>query len=286
MKKTSQMETQRLSQLLDKSPFPKLTQREVLESYSHIELTEDEMDEAIIWGKRKKEEKEKSLMRQLREEEARKKLLQTTNYNIIKSFMIYRAEQQFGGRFILDKNNEIVFELLCNYFGNDEKFISLANNIDVQNPSLEKGVLLAGNFGVGKTWFMKLFSQNQRQCFIIRNAKMIADMFQSDGEESMNDFTNLHKNPINDAGTFFQPVSGLCIDDLGTEDIKVHFGNKKNVIGDIIEKRYFNKHTGVLFHGTTNLTSGQLNEFYGGRVVSRMREIFNFIELRGNDRRK
>lgn len=240
----------------------------------------------MIWAKRKKEDAQKTLMQKLREEENRKLYMQKTNYDLIKSLMIYRAEKIFKGDFVLDENNKIVFELLCNYFGNDQKFISLSASVGINNPSLEKGLLLAGNFGVGKTWLMKLFRENQRQCYYIRNAKDISDDFQSDGEDAISEHFNLRQNPLNDASLFFQPFSGMCIDDLGTEDIKNHFGNKKNVIGDLIEKRYARNNTGIMFHGTTNLTAGQLNEFYGGRVVSRMREIFNFIELKGKDRRK
>ena len=90
--------------------------------------------------------------------------------------------------------------------------------------------------------------------------------------------------------------AGLCLDDIGTEDVKVNYGNRKSVIGDIIEQRYsiiekledpdnIKNNCGDLLHATTNLSSPQLVEYYGGRVTSRMREIFNFIELPGNDRR-
>lgn len=257
-----------------------------MESYSHIELTEDEMAEAILWGKRKKEESIRTTSQQLREEENRKRFLQTTNYDLVKSLMIYRAEKKFEGKFILDENNKLIFEILCNYFGNDEKFDALCKSIGIENTSFDKGILLAGNFGVGKTWMMKLFMQNQRQCYFIRNAKDIADEFQIDGEDSMNEYIGKRKNAINDSSVFLQQYSGICVDDLGTEDIKNHFGNKKNVIGDLIEKKYAKGSTGIFLHATTNLTADQLKEFYGGRVTSRMREIFNFIELGGNDRRK
>ena len=69
-------------------------------------------------------------------------------------------------------------------------------------------------------------------------------------------------------------------------DLKNRYGNKKNVIGYLLEKRYANGHVGIMLHATTNLTADQRNAYYGGRVVSRMRKIFNFIELRGKDRRK
>lgn len=200
--------------------------------------------------------------------------------------MLYRVEKKFDGQFVLDENNKLIFEILCNYFGEDENFNALCKSVGIENTSLDKGIFLAGNFGVGKTWMMQLFMQNQRQCYFMKAAKDIADEFMQEGEDFMGEYIEKRKNALNDPTVFLQEYSGICIDDLGTEDIKNHFGNKKNVIGDIVEKKYARSSTGVFFHATTNLTAEQLKEFYGGRVTSRMREIFNFIELRGNDRRK
>jgi DNA replication protein DnaC len=144
--------------------------------------------------------------------------------------------------------------------------------------------MLPGNCGVGKTWMMELFQRNQRQVYHLVNAKFIADNYEQNGEDKPN-YEDKVKNAYNDANVFFQPYAGLCIDDIGTEDIKNFYGNRKNVIGDLIEKRYAKGNTGVFLHATTNLTADQLSEFYGSRVGSRMREIFNFIELPGGDRR-
>lgn len=256
-----------------------------MEAYSHIELTEDELTEAIIWRKRKKEDELKILAQKEKEDQNRKRLTAQTTYDIVRSLMLYRMENKFPG-FILDENNSVLFELLCKYFGNDIGFYSLAISMGVESPSLSKGIFLAGNFGVGKTWFMRLFQQNQRQVFVVKNCKDIANEFEEFGEKSMAEYEAVIKNPVNDAAAFFQPFSGLCLDDIGTEDIKTHYGNKKNVIGDLIEKRYEIKASGVFLHATTNLTALQIKEFYGQRITSRMREMFNFIELKGIDRRR
>lgn len=271
---------------MEANQLPKYSLQEVMESYSHISLTDEEMQEAIIWRKRKKEEDMRLEEQRHREELNRKRLTLATTYDLVKSLMLHRVQTKFEGKFILDENNKLIFEIMCSYFGADEKFNALCNSIGIENTSLDKGILLAGNFGVGKTWFMKLFLQNQRQCYYVRNAKEIADEFQVAGDDGMEDYVSLKQNASNDTSTFYQKHSGLCIDDIGTEDIKTHFGNKKNVIGDIIEKRYAKGNTGVYLHGTTNLTAQQLNEMYGLRVVSRMRQMFNFIELMGQDRRK
>lgn len=239
----------------------------------------------MIWRKRKKEDELRIQALKEKEDQNRKRLTATTSYDIVRSLMLYRMGNKFDG-FNLDDSNSVLFEVLCRYFGNDLMFNSLASSMGVDAPSLDKGIFLAGNFGVGKTWFMRLFQQNQRQVFKIKNCKEIADEFMELGEDKMDEYISLQKNAVNDSSAFFQPHTGFCLDDIGTEDVKSHYGNKKNVIGDIIEKRYEKKTTGIYLHATTNLTAEQLKEFYGGRVISRMRQIFNFIELKGTDRRK
>ena len=257
-------------------------------SYEQVELTEEELMEAILLAKQKKLKRLEQEDYQKRVEENRKALVCTQwSYEQTKSYILYRAEQIFAGKsFTLDASNTFIFNLFCHYFSGSDDFVSLSQSIGVKNPSLNKGILLAGNCGVGKTWLVQLFAKNKRQVYFLRNAKMIADAFEQAGEEVMGEYEVPFRNASNDSSVFYQPFSGLCLDDLGTEDLKNHFGNKKNVIGDLLEKRYAKGHVGIMLHATTNLTADQLNAYYGGRVVSRMREIFNFIELRGKDRRK
>src|SRR5688572_28740581 len=269
------------------SPSLHLSAKETLENYNHIDLTEDEVYEAIALAKQKKIDKLNKQMVLEKESQNRKLLVESQwSFEQTESFMLWRANDLFGGKSELDENNKIIFDLLCYYFSNDIKFCSFSENIGIKNPSLDKGIFIAGNFGVGKTWLMSLFRKNQRQVFHLHNAKKIANIFESDGEEGVDTFITPPKNAANDASVFFHKVSGLCIDDLGTEDIKTHYGNRKNVVGDLIELRYSKGHTGILLHATTNFTVKQIEEFYGGRITSRMREIFNWVVIDGKDRRK
>lgn len=259
----------------------------VLEAYSHIDLTEEEMAEAVLWGKRKKE----ALLEDQRIkgiEAANRKFLTESQWSHkqTESYMQYRAANLFNGEFKIDESNQIIFLLLCFYFSNDPQFVSLSESLGVKNASLNKGLLIGGIIGTGKTWLMRLFGKNQRQVFAVKTAKSIADTFQSEGENSLQQFLVSPTLPINDASNFFHSKMGLCIDDIGTEELKNHYGNRKNVIGDLIELRYANGNIGTLLHLTTNLTMEQVKEFYGDRVGSRLRETMNVIELKGKDRRK
>jgi DNA replication protein DnaC len=261
--------------------------KEVLGSYNHIDLTEDEVDEAMLAAKRRKEALIKEeIERKAVEERRRLFIANKFTYDQTKAFMLYRAKNIFDGEFKLDAENSVVFELMCRYFSEDDKFISDCTNLGIKNASLDKGIFLLGNFGVGKTWMMMLFARNQRQVFDVYNAKDISKDYQENGEEAMAKFLNKKENAFQDPTAFYQKYSGLSIDDIGTEDIKNNYGNKKSVILDIFEQRYIKKNTGIFLHGTSNLTTKQLEEYYGGRVTSRMREVLNIIELPGEDRRK
>lgn len=268
--------------------------QDALASYKDVELTQEEIDLLIL-----KEKINKKLTAEKKQQESerlgkRQFLTQKTNYDLVKGLMIMRAKNRFDPELVIDKHNEIVFELLCRYFGSDKEFISLATAAGIDNPSLEKGILLCGIFGTGKTWLMELFRANQLQCYQIINAKDIAEDFRifkldpksKDYEDPLHKYLISKKNAVEDPAVFYQTHLGLCIDDLGTEDVKNNFGNKKNVIGDIIELRYQDKIYGQCFHATTNLTAEQIEQYYGGRVRSRLRQMFNFIELPGEDRRK
>lgn len=257
-----------------------------MESYSDIELTQDEIDEAMIWAKSKK--KTAIEQNEIEKQQRQKRLLltQKTNYDVVRGLMEIRMKKMFNTAFIIDEENKTLFELLCYYFGDDDRFESYAINMGVENPSRTKGIFLYGNFGVGKTWMMKLFCRNQRQCYNINNAKEIADAYRSLGEDILFDYVEITKAAVDDPSVFYQKGIGLYVDDIGTEDLKNDYGNKKNVIGDLIEMKYLKETCGIFFHASTNLTSVQLKQYYGERITSRMKQIFNIIELPGEDRRK
>ena len=87
-------------------------------------------------------------------------------------------------------------------------------------------------------------------------------------------FNHLGYKTIEDYGE-----SGVfCFDDMGVEPIGRHYGKDCNVIGEILLSRYeLFLQTPLKTHGTTNLNADELEEKYGERVRSRMRELFNLI---------
>jgi len=80
-----------------------------------------------------------------------------------------------------------------------------------------------------------------------------------------------------------------CFDDLGVEPTGRFFGKDCNVMGEVILSRYeLFLNNRIKTHSTTNLNAQELEERYGNRVRSRMREMFNLIgfDKSSKDKRK
>lgn len=287
------MEAKSTNEILQQAGFQQQSAKEILSRYSHIDLSEEEMAEAILEGKLRKERRLEQEKIQNKIEENRK-LLTSNRWSVkqTESFMTWRASSMFNDPalwpdgFRTDERNQAVMEMLYHYFSESKEFETLSYSEVNPNPSIDKGILLCGVFGCGKTAIMTLFARNQRQVYDVVSAKKIASEFQQNGVEGISIYQQPIVNAINDSRKFYHRHTGICIDDLGAESEKNSFGNKSNVIGDLIEHRYHSKLVGTMLHATTNLTSSELENFYGGRVLSRMKQIFNLIVLPGKDRRK
>jgi len=124
---------------------------------------------------------------------------------------------------------------------------------------------LSGPVGRGKTSLMKLLvhlapHKTNYEIFPTRN---IVFKFNTSGFEVLEKY-NETKN--------------YCFDDLGVEPTGSHYAKECNVMGEILLSRYdlFLKNN-TKTHATTNLNAQELEERYGNRVRSRMRELFNLI---------
>lgn len=170
---------------------------------------------------------------------------------------------------IYDNDHEIILKL-CNYFINDKEKCA-KDNLDP-----DKGILLTGPVGCGKTTLMRLLKHLvplQRPYRVIP-ARNIVFGFNHIGYKTIEDFGNRQ---------FF------CFDDLGVEPIGRHFGKDCNVMGEILLSRYeLFLETKIKTHATTNLSAKELEDMYGNRVRSRMRKLFNLVafDKNSNDKRK
>ncbi len=192
-------------------------------------------------------------------------------------FLEFQGKSWYGSNFKIVKDDlETIYKLLI-YSMRDELN---AKKLDL---NLNKGILLSGPVGCGKTSLMNLCNLfSKKGCeYKIKPTREIAFEFASNGYESLNPYIqkNYYQNKLN----------GYCFDDLGTEKQIKHFGNDCNVMAEILLSRYDHYiENNSITHITTNLSASELEDLYGNRVRSRMRKMVNLIAFEKNaiDKRK
>lgn len=75
----------------------------------------------------------------------------------------------------------------------------------------------------------------------------------------------------------------LVIDDVGTEDIAVSYGNKRVAFAELVDNA---EKKGKILIITTNLSAEELKNKYGERVIDRLRAITKIINIKGKSLRK
>lgn len=185
------------------------------------------------------------------------------HYNFKKSWYYLQelGKQKFGQKFKLHPEDKVIIYKLMIYFIRDEE------NCAKYGIDLEKGILLNGPVGCGKTSLMTLMRSfaYPDQNYIIKSTRDIASEFNQEGYPIIQKYGK-SGNKI------------YCFDDLGVENNMKYFGNECNTVAEIILQRYeLQVMEGTVTHATANLNSNELEELYGNRVRSRLRSMFNLL---------
>lgn len=175
------------------------------------------------------------------------------------------------------KNNKVI-ETLKTYFLGNENFdtYSLVKN----QANIFKGLLVFGDYGVGKSMFFEIMHQIGRELvlkhgyqglyFSKLSCPWIVEEYMRATEKGYSgnfDITKYHKGK-------------LYLDDLGAE--RLAFG-RDNIIADLLFERHRN---GAMTYVTTNLKPSELAENYGARIGDRLPEMFNIISWNGKSFRE
>ncbi|PZD76811.1 ATPase [Mesonia sp. K7] len=205
------------------------------------------------------------------------------NFKKILQYLEVKGKSLYGKKFKIYHEDKPILYKLCTYFIKD---FESCKKLQID---LNKGILLTGPVGCGKTSLMNLmrFITPQKKAYTISPCRNIVFGFNNLGFRTIEDFGN--------EGSF-------CFDDLGVEPTGRHYGKDCNVMGEILLSRYdlflrnlstdkqrqkshqksqhsplpSNLHT---THITTNLNAEELEERYGNRVRSRMRAMFNLLSF-------
>jgi len=169
--------------------------------------------------------------------------------------------------FVIDHLNEHIIQQLYIYLTLDNQFFG----------ELQKGIMLMGKYGSGKTIIMQSMAEMYNTVIptlYIRHPMI--KFFKS------SDLQNILTGKPNNGYTRMP----LIIDEFGREPKQVmDFGNLRSPIIEILCERY---DTGAWTHGTSNFTLDTLcsENQYGKMTGNRLKSILNFIELKGESRRK
>lgn len=223
------------------------------------ELTKEQEEVRRVYGERVKNYKKPIF-----------KLKEPVYGNLIKLWYHYAKEitKSVGKELKIDEENEKFIKGLLHYFSNDEEnFKKYMVGMCKNEPSIKKGLFIAGSYGCGKTLTMIAMQkamQNHNGAFSYKSTVEIVANLDKNQEI---DYTNR---------TYF-------FDDLGQE--KKHYGNE--VFSDLLFQRYdLFRNKGKKTFLTSNLNMDQIEDRYGQYISSRFYEMFNIIYVKGTDRRK
>lgn len=195
--------------------------------------------------------------------------------------LLERIGRTMGGEFTVDADNRFLYENLIRWAHNDPSF--LCNDPSGKRAisgRTDRGIYISGPTGTGKTWAMRVLA---RYCSLMELRVAAGDkaMFLS--------WDNVRASRLCSAyaeeGTLqCADRDILGIDDLGAEQTEtMYMGSRLNVLQSVLEERGDRRDR--LTFITSNIPMSRLADRYEERVASRVRQMCNYFELRGQDRR-
>lgn len=155
----------------------------------------------------------------------------------------------------LSEGEETIIRHMVEYFNGDKN----------EWLDINKGLLIRGNIGVGKSITLKLMQRLLPDGFkfSLNPCESVVDLYDISGEDGL---------------VPFKQAKERMFDDLGTEEKGRYYGKEIEVMDKVILQRYhlFQNH-GIRTHFTTNLTNDEIREKYGERSYDRLVEMCNVI---------
>ncbi|MBU2912698.1 ATPase [Reichenbachiella agariperforans] len=195
------------------------------------------------------------------------------------SILSATGSKVYGDKFrLIEEDHELIFKLIV-YFMRDEE------NAKKLQIDLGKGILLSGPIGCGKTALMNLFRfiVPGRRPYVMTSCRKVSFQFIQEGYSIIQKYSDCS---FRKGKPELSPITH-CFDDLGAENNLKYYGNDCNVMSEILLSRYeFYFDYGMISHITTNLNSSEIEQLYGNRLRSRLRETCNVLAFPSDTRDK
>lgn len=188
-------------------------------------------------------------------------LKDTWNAKKVYGLMAWTSQYECGKKLIVHDDNRHLIKSVCYFLADDERFETELGY------SFRKGLMLRGTPGLGKTHILKCVEKNGLHPFKIVSMIEIADEIKQEGEYNM-------------------PGGNVYIDDVGSEEPVInHYGTKINFFKSFLEDYYLRNTQYRRLMISTNSGFNEIEEKYGFRVRSRIKDMFNIIDVKGKDMR-
>ncbi|MDR6968188.1 DNA replication protein DnaC [Flavobacterium arsenatis] len=188
------------------------------------------------------------------------------SYSEVITWLENKGVELYGNHFkIIETDYSIVYKLIAYFLKDEASCFQYGINS-------AKGILLSGPIGCGKTSLMNImkYLATAEHKFFVKPCRDISFEFIQDGYQIIHQYSK---------GKLYESApKTICFDDLGTENNLKYYGNECNVMAEILLSRYdlfISKK--LQTHITTNLSASEIENFYGNRVRSRLRELCNLI---------
>lgn len=167
---------------------------------------------------------------------------------------------------IVNQHTLPLIKTICYFFGNDSRFETELKF------SFRKGLWIRGISGLGKSFLIECIQHNEIYPVTIYS---MLEIYEKVKRLGLFEEENLYAAPK------------VYIDDVGTEEdpVVVHYGSYINWFKNFMEIYYKNKKPFNRLIISTNNNFDEIEEKYGFRVRSRIKQMFNIVNVTGEDMR-
>lgn len=208
------------------------------------------------------EQREKDKLKAIEEAAALKK---RWTAKAVYGLMASESKTRFGKELLVNQHNRKLITALCFLISGDERYQTELGF------SFDKGLLIRGISGIGKTHLVRCIERNGLRPIHTVSMLEVTEEIRRHG---------IYQFETGDSKIIY-------LDDVGTEETVVnYFGSKITFLKSFIESLYLRSQNFGHLILSTNYNFKSFEDLYGFRVVSRMRERFNVIDLEGEDLRQ